>query len=155
LVGARPVEQKKGADQGIDGRLYFHDEAKGKTKQIILSVKAGHTLPTHVRDLRGVVERENAAIGVLIAMEEPSKQMVAEAAEAGFYRSPMVWQGRQDFPRLQILTVADILEGKRIDYPAFGQTNVTFKKAPKAKGKRRKRPDFVGGLPDDKETQSG
>jgi hypothetical protein len=48
LVGARPVEQKKGADKGIDGRLYFHDEPKA-TKQIIFSVKAGHTSVARVR----------------------------------------------------------------------------------------------------------
>ncbi len=62
LVGAGPLEKKKGADQGIDGRLYFHDEksppspsGKGgapRTKQIILSVKAGHVQALHVRDLR-------------------------------------------------------------------------------------------------------
>ena len=76
LVGARPVEQKKGSDKGIDGRLYFHDEVKcGKTKQIILSVKAGHTSVDHVRDLRGVVEREQAEIGVLLTMQEPSQPM--------------------------------------------------------------------------------
>ena len=64
LVGARPVEQKKGADRGIDGRLYFHDEAKGgKTKQIIFSVKAGHTGASHVRNLRGVLDREKPEIG--------------------------------------------------------------------------------------------
>jgi len=55
LVGARPLEKKKGADQGIDGRLYFHDEKGGKTKQIILSVKAGHVQAAYVRDLRGVI----------------------------------------------------------------------------------------------------
>jgi hypothetical protein len=71
-------------------------------------------------------------------MDEPSKQMRAEAAQAGFYRSPKVWGGQQDFPRLQILTVAELLGGRRIDYPAHTQTNVTFKKAPKAKGKRLK-----------------
>ena len=54
LVGARPVEQKKGADKGIDGRLYFHDEPEGrKTKQIILSVKGGNVTVSHLRDLRG------------------------------------------------------------------------------------------------------
>lgn len=48
LVGARPVEQKKGADKGIDGRLYFHDDvASAKTKQIIFSVKAGRTSVPH------------------------------------------------------------------------------------------------------------
>src|SRR5439155_19165077 len=55
LVHARPVEQKKGADKGIDGRLYFHDEGSGgQTKQIIFSVKAGHVTANQLRDLRGV-----------------------------------------------------------------------------------------------------
>jgi site-specific DNA-methyltransferase (adenine-specific) len=128
LVGARPVEQRKGADQGIDGRLYFHDEGKGgKTKQIILSVKAGHLTPGYVRDLRGVVEREQAQIGVLISLHEPTQPMRKEAAGAGFYTSP--W-GKH--PRLQLLTVRELLDGKPIDYPR--QVNVTFKTAPKAKG---------------------
>lgn len=133
LVGARPVEQKKGADKGIDGRLYFHDEpdsSKAKTKQIILSVKAGHVTVSHVRHLRGVVEREKAAIGVLISMEKPTKPMRAEAATAGFYKSP--WQ-KKPYPRLQLLTIEELLNDKRIDCPPLGQVNVTFKKAPKAK----------------------
>jgi hypothetical protein len=128
LVGARPVEQKKGADKGIDGRLYFHDEGPtGKTKQIIFSVKAGHVTVSHVRDLRGVLDREQATIGVLLSMEEPTGPMRAEAASAGFYDSP--W-GKH--PRIQLLTVAELLDGKRVDYPPAGQVNVTFKKAPKA-----------------------
>ncbi|MCK4403688.1 MAG: restriction endonuclease [candidate division Zixibacteria bacterium] len=133
LVGARPVEQKKGADKGIDGRLYFHDEpdsSKAKTKQIILSVKAGHVTVSHVRDLRGVVEREKAAIGALISIEKPTKPMRAEATTAGFYKSP--WQ-KKPYPRLQIITIEELLNGKRIDCPPLGQVNVTFKKAPKAK----------------------
>ena len=75
LVGARPVEQKKGGDKGIDGRIYFHDEkVGGKTKQIIISVKSGHTGPDHLRDLRGVLDREKAEIGGLITLEIlPSK----------------------------------------------------------------------------------
>jgi DNA modification methylase len=132
LVGARPVEQKKGADKGIDGRLYFHDEAQGgKTKQIIFSVKAGHVTVAHLRDLRGVLEREKAEIGVLICLEEPTKPMRTEAAGAGFYDSPG-WGKRH--PRVQILTVDELLKGKRVDYPPSRQVNVTFKKAPRAKG---------------------
>jgi DNA modification methylase len=130
LVGARPVEQKKGADKGIDGRLYFHDEPNARTKQVILSVKAGSTGVAHVRDLRGVVEREDAQIGVLISLEEPTHPMRAEAASAGFYDSPG-WGTTH--PRLQILTVAELLEGKNIDMPAIGQQRATFKQAPKAK----------------------
>ena len=136
LVGARPTEQKKGADKGIDGRLYFHDEPGGKTKQIILSVKGGGLKATDVRDLRGVLEREKAEIGVLITLDEPTKPMRAEAASAGFYRQPVVDQGGQQYPRLQILTVGELLEGKRIKYPTVGYLNVTLKKAPKARGKQ-------------------
>jgi hypothetical protein len=129
LVGARPVEQKKGADQGIDGRLYFHDEAKGKTKQIVISVKAGKTGPQHVRDLHGVVEREKAEIGVLLTMQEPTEPMRREGASSGFYSSPG-WNTKH--PRIQLFTVGELLEGKRIDYPS-SMGNVTFKRAPKAK----------------------
>lgn len=129
LVGARPGEQKKGADKGIDGRLFFHDEPGGKTKQIIISVKSGNIPAPHIRELRGTVEREEAAIGVLLAFQYPTKPMKKEAASAGFYDSP--WGTRH--PRLQILTIAELLEGKRIDYPPT-QANVTFKKAPKHQG---------------------
>jgi site-specific DNA-methyltransferase (adenine-specific) len=126
LVGARRSEEKKGTDRGIDGRLYFHDEAQGgKTKQIILSVKSGHVSVPFIRDLRGVIEREKAEIGVLIALEEATKPMRTEAASAGLYKSP--WGTH---PRLQILTIAELLEGKGIDYPH--PANVTFKRAPKA-----------------------
>jgi len=131
LLGARPVEEKKGADKGIDGRLYFHDETKGgKTKQIVFSVKSGHVTSYMVRDLRGVVEREGAEIGVFITMLDPTKDMRSEAAGAGFYEST-TWQKR--YPRIQILTIEDILRGKGIDCPPLKRTNVTFKRAPRAK----------------------
>ncbi len=134
LVGARPVEEKKGADRGIDGRLYFHDEARaGKTKQIIFSVKAGHVSVSHIRYLRGVVERENAQIGVLVTMLPPTKGMLDEALNAGFYESP-TWQKR--YPRIQILTVEDLMRGQGIDCPPLKRTNVTFKKAPRAERAR-------------------
>jgi DNA modification methylase len=126
LVDARPVDGKKGADKGIDGRIYFHDEAdSSQTKQVIFSVKAGHTNVAHVRDLNGVLTREGAAIGVLISMEDPTQPMIAEAASAGFYHSPG-WN--QDYPRIQLRTIAELLAGKGIDVPP---QHVTFKQAPK------------------------
>jgi DNA modification methylase len=131
LVSARPLEKKKGADQGIDGRLYFHDEAKGgKTKQIIFSVKAGHVQASHVRDLRGVIEREKAEIGALISMEPATKPMLKEAVGAGFYQPP----GLADkYPRLQLLSIEELLKGKRLEYPRL--LDATFKKAPRAREK--------------------
>lgn len=127
LAGARVASSaKKGGDQGIDGRLYFHDEGTGgKTKQIIFSVKAGHLVPTYLRDLRGVIDREDAQIGVLLSFQAPGLGLRAEAASAGFYTSP--W-GRSH-PRLQLLTVGELLEGKQIDYPHFTGGAATFRRA--------------------------
>jgi len=132
LVGARRAEQKKGSDKGIDGRLYFLDDPSGQAKQIILSVKAGATGVAHIHELRGVVEREKAQIGVLITMHEPTRPMLVDAAEAGFYES--AW-GRH--PHIQILTIAELLAGKKIDMPPAQGANVTFQKAPKAQAKKR------------------
>lgn len=129
LVGARPADPKKGADKGIDGRLYFHDDEKGKTKQVIISVKGGSTGSSHIRDLVGVLERENAQIGVLITLREPTQPMRAEAASAGFYDSP--W-GKH--PKVQILTIEELLNGKQIDMPPIRQVNQTYKRAPRHKG---------------------
>lgn len=141
LVGARPVEQKKGADKGIDGRLYFHEEGgRGKdTRSAIFSVKAGHVTSSHVRDLVGVLTREKAELGVLISFEEPTRDMRKEAASAGFYESP--W-GKH--PKVQLLTVGELLEGKAVDMPRTAGTNRTFKAAPKAKRKKEPHPELFG-----------
>jgi DNA modification methylase len=130
LVHARPAEQKKGADRGIDGQLYFHDEGpSGTTKQIIFSVKAGQNLHRNmVHELRGVIEREGAQIGVLISLKQATKPMLSDAASAGFYTSP--WDGKP-YPRLQLVTVAELLSGKQIEYPALTGGDATFKQAPK------------------------
>lgn len=139
LVGARGVEEKKGADQGIDGRLYFHDEGdEGKTKQVIFSVKGGHTSVKDIRDLRGVIEREKAEIGVLLTLQEPTQPMRTEVANADFYHSP--W-GKH--PRLQILTIAELLDGKRVDMPPLRQVNVTFKAASRARSEQSEAPTLL------------
>jgi DNA modification methylase len=122
LVGARPAIEKRGPDRGIDGRLYFHDEPKGRTKQTIFSVKAGKLRPTFIRDLIGTIDREKAEIGVLISFEEPTKPMRTEAAEAGFYHAP---NGKK-YRRIQLLTIDQLLGGRTVDYPF---ENVTYRKA--------------------------
>jgi len=128
-VGARPADQKKGADRGIDGRLYFHDDDSGKSKQIIFSVKAGGVSVPQVRDLRGVLEREKAEIGVFISFEEPTKPMLKEAAEAGFYKGGPLDQ--LVYPRIQILTIQQVIDGRQPEYPA--RRDATFKKAPRSR----------------------
>jgi DNA modification methylase len=127
-VGARPADQKKGADRGIDGRLYFHDDDSGQSKQIIFSVKAGGVSVPQVRDLVGVLTREKAEIGVFLCFEEPTKPMLKEAAEAGFYKS----SDGTTYPRLQILTIQQILDGRQPQYPLH-RRDATFKKAPRTR----------------------
>jgi site-specific DNA-methyltransferase (adenine-specific) len=115
------------ADRGIDGRLYFRDGMPGdKTRQIILSVKAGHVTASQVRDLVGVIDREKAAIGVLISFEKPTKPMEREAASAGVFET--AWGPH---PRVQLLTVGELLERKQINAPRTAGANVTYKAAPK------------------------
>ena len=76
---------------------------------------------------RGVVEREQAALGVLLTLNAPTKAMRTEAASAGFYASP--WG---QHPRVQILTVGELLAGKKLNAPPPRQTSLTYKRAPKA-----------------------
>lgn len=129
LAGAMPVdrERKRGADKGIDGFIYFEDDFPNgkKIKTILLQVKSGHTGVSQIRDLKGVLSRENAEIGVFITLKNPTKPMIVEAAETGFYHSPS-WN--KDYPKLQILTIEELLSGNSIVYPPTGQT---YKKAEK------------------------
>lgn len=126
LVGARPEDEQRGPDRGIDGALYFYDDNSDEAKTIILSVKSGDTGPRHVRDLRGTVNREEAEIGVLITLEEPTDDMISEAASAGFYESPL----GSNHPKIQVLTIEELLEGADIDYPAAAEA-ATYRQAPR------------------------
>lgn len=99
-----------------------------------------------MRDLRSVIEREEAQIGVLISMEPPTRPMLKEAAEAGFYKPP----GLEDrYPRIQILTIEELLAGKRVEYPRL--LEVTFKKAPKARPAAEKKGQLLFEPVDDDE----
>jgi site-specific DNA-methyltransferase (adenine-specific) len=105
LIAAQPGNlSKKGADRGIDGNIYFGAKHEGRG---IVSVKAGDTVGVSmIRDLRGVVDREGAGIGVFLTLAEPTKPMITEAAGAGQYELP----GFAPVPRLQIVTVAEALK---------------------------------------------
>ena len=139
LVGARPVEQKKGADHGIDGKILFRDDLKAaKPEQIIIQVKGGKTGVKDVRDLRGVLDREQAAIGVLISLQPSTGPMETEAASVGFYEHKL---NGQKFPRLQLRTVKELMDGKGIERPStVAATDETFKKAPQAQTKGQHQP---------------
>ncbi len=112
----KPVETKTG-DRGIDGYKYFYDDTEGEeAKTMLIQVKSGKVNPSVIRDLKGTMEREDANMGVLITLKESTKGMETEAAEAGFYTSPV----SNDYPKVQILTIKELLEGERVDMPHMG-----------------------------------
>jgi len=127
LVDARPAQDKrKGADRGVDGYINFFDDNSGKAKTVVVQVKSGHINAAYVRDLKGVLEREKAPIGILITLEEPTKPMLQEAVAGGFYE-PEHFPGHQ-YPRIQIFTIKELLEGKEARYPRIAPA-ATFKRA--------------------------
>jgi site-specific DNA-methyltransferase (adenine-specific) len=120
-------EGKKGSDRGIDGVINFIDDPKGKLSQVLVQVKSGNVNSGLIRDLRGVIERDNAALGVFITLEPPTSEMKKEAVSAGFYTSTIYGQ---KYPRLQILCIEDLLKGDKVKMPP---TANTFKKAERVK----------------------
>ncbi len=134
LIKAKPLggqegskAGKKGSDKGIDGVINFLDGGASTLQRIIVQVKSGKVKSGDIRDLVGTVQRENAAIGVFITLEPPTQDMTREAVTAGYYHSQS-W-GR-DYPRIQILPVADLLHGAEVKMP---QAHGTFKQAQKAR----------------------
>ncbi len=130
LVRAKPLGAtgggktgKKGSDKGIDGVINFIDDSSRKPKRVLVQVKSGKVKSGDIRDLRGTVEREDAAMGVFITLEESSRDMRTEAVSAGFYHS-LGWG--TDYPKIQVLTIEELLHGAEIKMPPqYG----TFKEA--------------------------
>ncbi|MBA4375270.1 MAG: site-specific DNA-methyltransferase [Anaerolinea sp.] len=134
LIQARPLGSdggktgKKGSDRGVDGAINFLEE-RGAVKRALVQVKSGHVKSGDIRDLKGTLEREGAQIGVFLTLDPPSREMVTEAASAGFYHSGL-WQ--KDYPRIQILSVEDLLNGVGVRIPPTPSGSEAFKKAEKA-----------------------
>ena len=115
LLEAQPQsEQRRGADRGIDGMLYFIDGQRRTPQKVVLQVKGGRVSSPQVRDLVGVVEREQAAMGLFISLDAPTRDMRQESAAAGFYHSDL-W-GRE-FAKIQLRTVGEMLAGQGFDLP--------------------------------------
>ena len=119
LDHARPTGGiKKGGDRGIDGKRFFWSPTKNKDEVILYSVKSGHVGPKDVRELRGAVESNGAAIGVLISLEHLTSEMREEAAKGGQYKPNDL--AANAFPKIQILTVEEMMTGgKSVQWPRY------------------------------------
>lgn len=124
LVNAQPYQGgRRGADRGIDGKLFI--EVGKKTEKVIVQVKGGANVSrANIATLKGDVDREKAAVGLFVTLAEPTKDMVKEAA-AGHYESP--YHGA--VPKIQILTVEELLAGKKPVLPDLSRGSGTFRKA--------------------------
>ncbi len=115
LLEAQPQDQqKRGADRGIDGVFYFIDGPRRTPQKVVVQVKGGGTQVRDIRDLKGVVEREKAALGLFISLQEPTRNMRDEEASGGFYHSDL-WQ--RDYPKIQLRTIDQLLAGQGFELP--------------------------------------
>ena len=129
LVDARPANDKRrGADAGVDGYINFFDDNSGRPKRIIAQVKSGHVNRGMIATLKGDMEREQATLGVFITLQPPTEPMRQEALSAGIY-TPEHFPDQQ-YPRLQILTIDELMAGASAAYPRGGAP-ATFRQAPR------------------------
>ena len=98
-----------------------------------MQVKSGQVNRGQIAALRGDLEREKAQIGLFITLNPPTGPMVQDALAAGFYE-PEHFPG-QRFPRVQILTIAELLAGQEVLYPR-GAPATAFPRSPR----RRRNP---------------
>jgi len=114
LVEAQPNEKQIG-DKGIDGVARFPTDNKGNIGRVLVSVKGGKSIgPQFVRDLLGTVQTQKAQMGVLITMAEPTRGVLDAVNHGGTYDHPATGQ---QFPRVQVITVAQLLRGERPRMP--------------------------------------
>jgi site-specific DNA-methyltransferase (adenine-specific) len=139
LIDARSQGRaKKGPDRGIDGIRWFRTGPNERDfERVIVSVKGGENVGVAmIRDLKGTVEREGAKGGVFITLAEPTREMRREASASGFFDT-----GFGTHPRLQILTIAELLAGMRPDLPPLGRGE-GFRRAPRERGPQAKQTDL-------------
>ena len=135
LIRARPYQgKKKGADEGVDGVIYYQDvdpdnPKKALTRKIVVQVKSGKVSVKDIRELESVVNNQDAVIGVFITLSLPTKPMLKQAAAAGRFQWLHVKQ--KMYPRIQIRTIRELLDGRGIEYPQT-PVDITFRKAKQA-----------------------
>lgn len=140
LVNAVPAQSKtkenmRGADKGIDGVINFiKDIENGKQVygKLLVQVKGGGTHRNDIATLKGDIERERADGGLFITLEKPTQPMREEAVSSGSYD---VKFSKAKFPKIQIITVEELLNGKKPEVPLIALPYYKEAKAVKVESK--------------------
>lgn len=113
MVMGQPNERQV-ADKGIDGVVRFHLNATD-IGQAVVSVKGGRNLnPSMVQALSGAVAQHGAQMGIFVSLANPTRGMVEAARSSGTFRYEF---SGTEYPKIQLLTVADLLGGRRPNMP--------------------------------------
>ena len=133
LVSGDRNRKGSGPDRGVDGIIPF-----GEDQRVVLQVKGGTLKADDVRALSSVVDHEKAAIGMLVALERPTKGMVGYAEDQGQYEWKDPKGYTEKYPKIQILTIEEILAGKAVQYPRYAkrETKASPAKAMESKGRQ-------------------
>jgi len=108
------INNKKGADKGIDGVGFFLT-GNNQNAKIVFQVKSGHVGRSDIATLNSDRIREGAELAVFITYNPGKDPMREEARAVGFYEHTLM--GRV-YPRIQIVTIKEIIEqNKRLDIP--------------------------------------
>lgn len=138
LIDAIPAQNKsegnmRGADKGIDGIINIikgmRNDRSFEFGKVLVQVKGGGVQRHDIATLKGDVDREKADGGVFITLEEPTKSMILETVDAGTFTTPLT--NKFEFPKIQILTVKELLEGKKLNLPK-GMVTPYYKEAGRA-----------------------
>jgi DNA modification methylase len=140
LVGAQPQggTQKKGADKGVDGIINFTGVG-GKMESVIVSVKSGHVGAAMVQQMKGAMATHGAAMGLFITLDEPTGPMKQESVISGVYHSEV---SGKDYPRVQIFTIRELLDGRRPSLPLLVLS--TYQQAERVEKKAAEQQELFG-----------
>jgi site-specific DNA-methyltransferase (adenine-specific) len=127
---SKSEQNMRGADKGIDGTLLFLKNVvndKREYGRAIVQIKGGGVQRSHIATLKGDMAREKAEAGIFITLEKPTKPMVQEAIDTGMFTTKLT--NTFEFPKIQILTVEELLSGKQPKLPLPGMFKDYYKRA--------------------------
>ena len=111
------VTNRRTADGGIDGRLYFDGDQGDNLESMILEVKGGKSVTQNdLRGLRGALADSGALMAGLI-IQHPLGATKERNFKREMVRAGSITIRGRDFPKMQLMTVEELIEGKRFDTP--------------------------------------